>query len=200
MSDFENLALDRKRSPVALILSLIAALFITTALLSGYLYLRKRHQAEVRATQQSQERPAQSPPKAEVIENEALLKGSQAIISGSVRNISQEQLADLSIELELRRRTGAGSEIHTVQVVPDDLAPGQQGDYSLGLDSHSYSGAKILKLRSGSQSSSLAFRTLPGTPRPPERIQQSNTIVIVKPSPRHGEEFINTPDNPSHVP
>src|SRR2546423_6785274 len=200
MSDFENLSLDKKSSPVPLVLSLIAALLITAALLSGYLYLRKKHQAEILATQQAQQQPVQAPPKAEIVENEALLKGSQAIISGSVRNISQEPLADLSLELELKRRAGGDSEIRTVQIAPDDLAPNEQGDYALSLDSHSYSGAKVLRLRSGSQSSPLVFRTLPGNPRPPERIEHSNTIVIVKPSPRHGNEFINTPDNPSRVP
>ncbi len=199
MSDFENLSFDKKSSPAALILSILAALFITAALLSGYLYLRGRHQAEIQAAHQNQEQPAPLPPKVEVVENEPLLKGSQAVITGSVKNISQERLTNLTLELELKRRASGNSEVRAIPIEPSDLAQGEQGNYSLNLDSHSYSGAKILSVKGGAQSSAIVFRTLAGATRPLERTDPS-PIVIKSPRKRGGEEFINTPDNPSRVP
>ncbi|HEX8141744.1 MAG TPA: hypothetical protein VF553_04055 [Pyrinomonadaceae bacterium] len=203
-----HLETEPKRSPIILIAALVCAVAITGALFAGYVYLRRRHAENERAQQQQQQQsqaPTASrptgPPLLQVYEDDALIKGSQALVGATVVNISAETLTDITVELELRRRTGGATETRSLALTPKDLAPEQQGRYALTVLSRDYSYARLIRIKSGARSTDIPFKSLPGAQRPPERPSQPKTVVVPRPTPRKGEEeFINTPDNPSRVP
>jgi hypothetical protein len=200
-----HLETEEKRSPLTLIAAIVCALAITGGLFAGYIYLRRRHAEQERARQQAQA-PAvtkpSGPPLLQVYEDDAMLKGSQAILGGTVINISQETLTDIAVELELRRRGGGAPEIRSVALTPKDLPPDQRGHYELTVLSRDYSHARLVRINSKARTIEIPFKSAQGAQRPPERTPQtSRTIILPRPSPRKGEEeFINTPDNPSRVP
>jgi hypothetical protein len=167
--------------------------------------MRARQLAGVRAAQQAEpEAKVAAPPEAQIFEDEARLKGSQALITGAVRNISDQRLEALSLELELKRRGNAQEvERRKISVEPAVLAPGQEGRYTLSLPSSEWSGARLLNLYSGRRAESIAFKSAVGARRPPERTPQGSPKVVVVPRPKPkggGEEFINTPDDPIRIP
>ena len=201
LHDFE---VESRRSPLFLVVSAICALAVTGALLAGYLYLQRHNAEQTRAKQQAmtpQPKPA-IPPQAQVYEDEAMLKGAQAILGGTVHNISQETLSDLTVELELVRRNDASTERRVLEVVPKDLAPDAQGRYTLSVLKRDYRSAHLVGLRSGADAKQIAFKSAPGAQRPPERTPNATeTVIVNRPPPRKGsgEEFINSPDNPGKI-
>lgn len=145
--------------------------------------------------------PAAPTPEANILIDEARLAKPYAVIGGTVQNISSERLEKLSVEIELRRRSDGSVERRDVAVEPGELEPGKQGKYSLKVLSEEWSGSRIVKLRSGSRAQEVAFKSLPGAKRPPEKIE--GRPVTVNPPARkkpNGDEFINTPDTPYKVP
>lgn len=202
LHDFET---ERKRSPLFLLISALCALAVTGSLLAGYLYLQRRNAERTRATQQAMtppEKPPAIPPQAQVYEDEAMLKGAQAIIGGTVRNISKEKLSDLSAEVELIRRKDGSTERRAVPLEPKDLAPDQQGRYSLSVLKRDYRSAHLVGLKSGAGSAEIAFKSAPGAQRPPERSPKTTeTVIVNQPAPRKGsgEEFINSPETPGTI-
>ncbi len=138
---------------------------------------------------------------AQIFEDEAMLKGSQAVIGGTVRNISESKFEGLDVEIELIRRRGGGTEARRVALTPSALAPGEEGRYALTVPSREWGNARILRLHSATLSADIVYRTAPGAKRPPERIADRQPTIVVVPRPkRQGEEFINTPDNPEKIP
>jgi hypothetical protein len=194
----------RSRSSLIKIISVVLALAISAALLIGFMVWRKRHEELVGISPQAQAskqaRPA-LPAKVQVYMDEAVRKGPQAIIGGTVHNISGENLSNLSLELELTHRKDTGTEVRVLNVEPRDLAPDQKGRYSLTVTGD-YSSVKLLHIKSGANSDEIGFKKAPGAPRPVERAPETTrTIIVNRPSaPKQGEEFINTPDNPSKIP
>ncbi len=183
--------------------AILCALAVTVALFFGYRFFRARQLARVRAAQQTEQAAKiAAPPEAQIFEDEARLKGSQALITGTVRNISDKRLEAISLEMELKRRSNPqASERRQVAVEPGSLAPGEEGRYSLSLSPAEWSGARVSTLKSEGRSEPIAFKTSVGARRPPERLPQGSPKVVVVPRPRpKGEEFINTPDNPVRVP
>jgi len=183
--------------------AIACALAVAGALLVGYRFLRARQLASVRAVQQTEQASKiVAPPEAQIFEDEARLKGSEAIITGTIRNISDKKLESLSLEMELKRRGKAQAVEHRkVKVEPADLAPGEDGRYSLSLVSSEWSGARVLSLNSEGRTEAIAFKSAVGARRPPERLPQGSPKVVVVPRPKSkGEEFINTPDNPTRIP
>ncbi|HEY0098086.1 MAG TPA: hypothetical protein VGB76_03930 [Pyrinomonadaceae bacterium] len=182
--------------------ALACALAVAAALLIGYRLLRARQLESVRAAQQAaQVTKVVAPPEAQIFEDEARLKGSDAVITGTIRNISDKRLEDLSVELELKRRTGQATERRQIDVAPASLDPGAEGRYSLNLRSSEWGGARVLSLNSAKRSETIAFKSAVGARRQPERLPQGNPKIVVVPRPRPtGEEFINTPDNPTRIP
>jgi hypothetical protein len=148
--------------------------------------------------------PAAPAPEAHILVDEAILKKPHAILAGTVQNVGAERLENLSVELELKRRSDGGTEVRTVPVEPASLAPGEKGRYSLRVLSGEWSGSRLLRLRAAGRDADVAFKSAPGARRPPERIPDSRTINVTKEArPRQrsgGEEFINTPDTPVSVP
>ena len=192
----------RGRSSLVKIVSIITALAITAALLIGFLVWRKRHEERVGVEPQTQANPVRPalPAKVQVYMDEPVRKGPQAMISGTVQNISGQALSNVSIEVELTRRKDAGAEVRSLDLEPKELAPEQKGRYSLALTGD-YRSIKLLHIKSGPDSNEIGFKTAPGVARPVERAPEAKTIIVDKPSaPKQGEEFINTPDNPARIP
>lgn len=140
-------------------------------------------------------------PQAHVFVDEAMLAKPYAIIGGAVQNVGKERLEKLSIEIELKRRDDSGVETREIKVEPADLEPGQQGKFSLKVLSEEWSSSRVVGLKGGARSEEVAFKSLPGAKRPPEKMKD-NVIIVKTPSKKKssGDEFINTPDNPYSVP
>ena len=134
------------------------------------------------------------PPAVNVFENEPLLRGSQAVIGGTIQNISNQKLTDLIVEIELTGRDEGGKMLKEMQVTPASISPGEAGSYSLTISNREWAASKIVRLRSRVQAEEVAFNSLPGAKRPPERTPEGKTIIVQKPKPK-GEEFINSPDD-----
>jgi hypothetical protein len=117
-----------------------------------------------------------------------------------VKNTSSEALGPLSVEVELRRRKDGGADVKLIALDPGRLEPQAEGRYSLQLKAQDYGSARIVGLKSGSDSIAIPFTTALGQRRPPE-ILESKTVLVDKPkSSSKGGEFLNTPDNPARVP
>jgi len=174
---------------------------ISVALLSLFI-LSGCQSTQVASQKSAQTRPTPTPaPEANIFVDEAMLAKPHAIIGGTVQNVGGEKLARLSVEIELKRRSDSSLEKREVPVEPGDLEPGQQGRFSLRVLSEEWSGSRVVRLRSGSRSQEVAFKSLPGAKRPPERIKD-NVIIVKTPAKKKegGGDFINTPDTPYSVP
>jgi hypothetical protein len=150
---------------------------------------------------QSPPTATQTAPEANVYVDEAMLARPYAIIGGTVENVGAERLEKLSVEIELRRRGDGGVERREVAVEPGVLEKGKQGRFRLKVLSQEWSGSRVVSLRSGARTQELAYKTLPGAKRPPEKVE-NKTVVVLPPARKKsdGGDFINTPDNPYRVP
>src|SRR5215213_2778526 len=194
--------IKRDRSPVIKVVSILLAVAVTATLLIGFLVWRKRHEESVGIQAPAQPRQAKAalPAKVQIYIDEAVRKGPQALIGGTVHNISGENLTNLSVEIELSHRKDAGTEVRSLNVEPKELAPDQKGRYSLTVTGD-YRSFKLLRIKSGPDSEEIGFKPAQGTQRPTERPPETRTIIVNRPAPpKQGEEFINTPDNPSKIP
>ena len=189
-----------RKSLAAKIWPALLALALTVGLLGGYFYLRGRNQkalAERRA--EAEKAKAVEPPVAQIFQDEVRLAGGQAEVGGKVRNISDEKLEGLSVEIELMSRTGDAKEVRQVSVEPRDLPPGQEGKYSLQIAPKAWSGVSVARLLSAARGGEVAFKPEVGARRPTEG--RPSPKVVVEPRPRQkGDDFINTPDTPVRIP
>lgn len=192
---------DDESSQGRVFVAAICAVLIASTLVAGYLYLRKRHARQVMLAAQAEQPRAvepKGPPKVQIFVDEAILKGDQTLIGGTVKNISNESLDSLSVDLELIRRKGTQTQRASAQVLPSRIAPQGEGRYALSLASAEYGSVKLLGLKEGLNSSSVVYVSAPGQKRPVEKTE-AKTIIVKRPStPNNG--FLNTPDNPSRVP
>lgn len=191
-------------SSLVKIISVVVAVAITAALLIGFLIWRKWHEEKVSSSVQPSQPQAVRPtlpPKVQVLMDEAVRKGSQAIISGTVHNISNETLSAVVVEVELTHRQDGSKEVRPLEVVPNEIGADQDGRYSLTLTGD-YRSVKLLSVKSGPRAEEIGFKTAPGAKRPVERAPETTrTIIVNRPTPpKKGEEFINTPDNPARIP
>ena len=182
-------------------LGILCAIILTATVFGGYMYLRKRHASDTAARVLAETPPAKPvvPAKAQIFVDDAMPKGPQTVIGGTVENISGEQLAGLSVEIDLRKRKDGATDIKNIPLEPSDLPPGQKGRYSFTIVSQDYSSARVLGLKSSSLQAQIPFKTLPGAERPFEKTPDGKTIMVGRPRGR-GDEFLNTPDNPTRVP
>lgn len=189
------------QSRSVILLGMAAAIVVAALLLTGYSILRKRHQQRVLAAQQSEipvSKEPKGPPKVQILVDEALIKGDQSLLGGTVKNISNENLTDLAVNLELVRRRDGGTDKVSAPIEPTQLAPQQEGRYSLQLHAADYLSVKLAGVKSGNNSDLLAYVAGPGQKRPLETTP-SKTIIIGRPNSSKGG-FLNTPDNPGRVP
>lgn len=197
----EEIFVEPKSSLTLKVIAAIAALAVTVLLFVGYAYLRQRHAEDAGSTSTGQA-PGAEPrkePKALIRVDEALLSGGKTTLGGAVKNISNEKLTGVSVELELKRRKDGLAEKKLVMLEPAELEPDQEGRYSLQLQARDYSSARLMALRAGSDSAAVPYTTGQGQKRPPERLESKTVTVDKRASSKRGE-FLNTPDNPARVP
>ncbi len=196
------LQVDEKSSAGSKLVATLCALLVTAILFGGFLYLRKRNAQQRLAATAAQAPPPSNAPKgpakAHILVNEALLKGRQTIIGGTVRNISAERLSALTVALELRRRKDGFLEQTSAAVEPGDLAPDQEGRYVLKLPAQQYISVRLVGLKGGAETALLAYTSASGQKRPPER-NEPKVVTVPRPGSRGGE-FLNSPDDPARVP
>jgi hypothetical protein len=189
------------RSRSVILVGVLVAVIVTGLALAGYSVLRKRHQQRVIAAEQALLPPAtesKGPPKVQILVDEALLKGDQSLLGGTVKNISEANLDNLAVNLELIRRKDGGTDRVSAPVEPSQLAPQQEGRYSLQLHAADYLSVRLAGLQSGKNPDLLAYVAGPGQKRPPERLG-TRTIIVPRPGSSKGG-FLNTPSNPGRVP
>lgn len=173
------------------------ALVFTGGVFAGYLYFRNRHvRQKLAASQAAQTNIPRGPAKAHILVDDALLKGGQTVIGGTVKNISQEKLSDLSVDLELKRRDNGTLERMKVSLSPAHLEPNQEGNYLLKVPAQQFSSVRLASL--SAEATQLVFTTGQGQKRPLERLEPK--VVVVPRPPSRGGEFLNSPDNPARVP
>jgi len=189
-----------QKSLAAKVWPALLALLLTVGLVGGYFYLRGRNERALAQQRAAAEKAkAVAPPVAQVFQDEVRLAGGRAVAGGTVRNISGERLEGLSVEIELKRRTGDGKEVRQVAVEPRDLPPGQEGKYSLQIEPKAWAGVSVARLTSEARGGEIPFKPEMGERRPAEG--RPSPKVIVEPRPRQkGDDFINTPDTPIRIP
>jgi hypothetical protein len=142
-------------------------------------------------------------PEANILVDEPRLVKPYALVGGTVQNVGQQRLEKLSVLIDLRRRDDDTLVRREVAVGPADLAPGEQGKFALKIEPEEFRGSSVVGLRSGAGDRDVAFKSLPGAKRPPERIPDGKVVIVQEPRPKSkggNDEFINTPDTPIKVP
>lgn len=196
--DREEVFIEATESSGLKVAAVVAALLVTALVFAGYAYLRKRQAQSAAPAEQAATLP-KAPPEALILADEALLQGSNTVLAGTVRNISNGKLTALSVELELKQRRSDTVERKQVPLIPADLDPSQEGRYSIQLKAQDYIAAKVVALHTGSQDAVVPYTLAQGDKRPPEKLD-SKTIKIDKPAPGKRSEFLNSPENPARVP
>jgi hypothetical protein len=189
---------EEKRRTQRLLLGMLCAVLLTGAVLGGYMWLRKRHERQVAAAANAEVK--RRAPKVEVFVDDALVNGKTTTLGGTVHNISNENLQNISVELQLRRRVGAGVDSRIVALETTDLAPDARAHYSVQVATDDYISSTFSRVVSGTELAAVPFKALPGNERPPMEPPASKTIVVDKKQPGKHDEFINTPNNPGRVP
>ena len=189
---------EEKRHSRRLVIGFLCALLLTGGVFGGYLYLLKRHERQVAAAQQVVENQKKVT-RVEVFVDDATVNGKTTLLAGTIHNISNEPLHNVAVELQLRRRTGGGVETRSVTPDTTELPPDGRARYTLELPVQNYISATFFRVVAGDDHAEVAFKALPGAPRPPMESPAAKTIIVSRPAPR-GEEFINTPNTPGKVP
>ena len=182
------------------LLAVVCAVGIGAILLVGYGYIRKYHAEKVLASNTPPpvvETGPKGPPLAHVVVDEPTLDKGMTMIGGVVKNISKQELNNLSVVIELRRRKDSGIEESVLPVTPAQLQPDQEGSYSLKVSALEFASIRLAGVKADPQSSLIAYNSSQGKKRTPERLEPKT--IVVKRAGKPGE-FINTPDNPARVP
>jgi hypothetical protein len=197
---FAGVSYDKKSSAVR-IWAAACALLLTGSLLGGYFYLRGRNVQNIDAARQDDQGERQAPPtpRAQVFQDEVLLKGSRAVVGGRVRNVTGDTLEELKVEIELIARDGGGKETRSVQVEPASLRPGEEGRFVLQIVSSEWTGTRVSRLLSEKIQGDIPFKPEIGARRPLERPPTPKVVVVPRPKAK-GDDFLNTPDTPIRIP
>jgi len=190
---------EERRHTRRLLVGVLCALVLTGSVFGGYLYLRKRHERQVAAATAA-DTIKKATPKVEVIVDDAMIEGKKSFLGGTIHNISNETLRNVAVEIQLRKRSGGGLETRIVTPESSELAPDARTRYSLEVAVQDYSSATFSKVLSGDVRTAIAFKAIPGAARPPMEAPGSKTVVVGRPAPPRGEEFINTEKNPGKLP
>lgn len=189
---------EEKRHTRRLLVGVLCALLVTGLVFGGYLFLRKRHERQVAATEALAVK--KNSPKVEVLVDDAVVKGKTTTLSGTVHNISPETLQNIAVELALRRRAGSGIETRVVVTDAAVLPPDGRARYSLEVATQDYSTSTFTRVIGGNDRTPVAFKAMPGNAAPPMESPASKTVVVDKPNSGKRDEFINTPNNPGRIP
>ena len=191
---------QRHDSNRRLLLGIVCAVAITALLVAGYALMRRKHAQRILAENQPPpvtESGPKGPPVAHVVIDEPTLEKGFTVIGGAIKNISDRDLSDLFVVIEMRRRKDSGVEEVSLPVTPPVLQPQQEGAFSLKAAAQDYASIRLAGVKAEPQSTLVAYSSSQGKKRPPERFEPK--VVVVKRSGKPGE-FINTPDNPGRIP
>lgn len=181
-------------------LGVVCAVALTAILLAGYGIIRKYHAMKVLAENTPPpvtDAGPKGPALAHVVVDEPSIVKGVTTIGGVVKNISQQELANLSVVLELRRRKDGGLEESILPVTPSQLQPEQEGSYSVTVPAQNFSSIRLAGLKADPRATLIAYTSSPGKKRTPERLEPKT--IVVKRTGKPGE-FINSPDNPGRIP
>jgi hypothetical protein len=196
--DFEYV--EEKNHTKRLLVGILCALLLTGAVFGGYVFLRKRHERQVAAVQAAAIEAAKHPkPKVEVLVDEPAINGKTSTLGGTIHNISNEQLGNLAVELQLRRRAGSGIETRAISADPGEVGPDGRTRYSVEVPVQDYISVTFLRVVGGDPRTAIPFKAAPGEPRPAMEPPATKQVIVNRPASK-GEEFINTPNNPGRVP
>lgn len=183
------------------VIGFICAALIVCSIFGGYFFLRSRH-AAVTAPVESRNPGAphavREPVKLHVLEDEAYLRRSDAVIGGTIRNVSNQKLPRLLLTVKLQSRDGQTEETRTIAPTPADLEPQESATYSIAVPSAKWRGAKVVVVASDGNPVSESFLSMRGKARPhaappPPIVRTTTTIERPKPT-KKGGEFLNTPE------
>lgn len=181
------------------LLAAVCAVAVTALLLVGYGYIRKFHAQKVIADNTPPpvvDAGPKGPPLAHVVIDEPSLTKGMTTIGGVVKNISKQELTNVSVVIEMRRRKDGGLQESVLPVTPAQLQPEQEGSYSVTMPAQNVASIRLVGLKADPQSALIAYSSSQGKKRTPERLERP---VVVKRSGKPGE-FLNSPDNPGRVP
>ena len=181
------------------LLAVVCAVAVTAILLVGYGYIRKYHAQKIlaNATPPPVESIPKGPALAHVTVDEPTLERGMTTVSGVVKNISNQQLSNVSVTLEFRRRKDGKAEQQVLPVSPGQLQPQEEGAYAAKFPVNDFASVRLAGVQVDPQSSVIVYSSSQGKRRPSERLQPQ--VVVVKRSGKPGE-FLNTPENPGRVP
>jgi hypothetical protein len=183
------------------LIAVVSAIALASALLVGFVVLRKRHDDKLAASRRAEPlAQGNAPPQAQIFQDEVRLKGSGALVGGTVKNVSDAQLEGLSVGIALKGRTPQqGTEERTVSLSPGSLRPGEEGKYTLQISADEWSGAQVVRLHSDARHADVPFKPELGERRPAEKPPAAKVVIEQRPR-RKGDDFINTPDTPIRIP
>ncbi|PYT02952.1 MAG: hypothetical protein DMF60_19840 [Acidobacteria bacterium] len=146
------------------------ALLLVVGLLGGavllYLLVPSVHSrvgslvGQVRGTNAQAAREAAMKPKVQIFPSRLEVNKNMVTARGSVDNISDEPIENLSLEVSMKRGDNAPPEIRSVSVVPNPLPAGQRGTFEFEYDGKrdtGFSGYSITRLFSNG--TEVKFRT-----------------------------------------
>lgn len=179
-------------------IGIICSTFLIIALAGGYFVLRQKQKQQLVTQDRQIIVPPSEPAKIQVFEDEVFLKKSEAVIGGTIENISKEPFGQLQVMIKLLRRNG-DEELRPVVLSSTNLAPGARANYSLRVPTGKWDSAKVVAVAPLDTNISYNFKSMRGKERPTEAppVSVQRTIIVERPKPRgKGEEFFNSPDNP----
>jgi hypothetical protein len=190
---------QEKESNKRKLLAGVCAVAITAILLAGYTLVRRYHAMQVAANTPpaAPEPTPKGPALAHVVVDEPTLDRGMTTVGGVVKNVSDQQLSELVVMLEFRRRKDGKTEQTVLPVTPARLQPQEEGAYAAKFSINEFASVRLAGVHVGPERSLIAYSSSQGKKRTPERLP-SQTIVV-KRAGKPGE-FINTPDNPVRVP
>ncbi|HKP45221.1 MAG TPA: hypothetical protein VJT50_01360, partial [Pyrinomonadaceae bacterium] len=168
--EHEEVFIQASESSSLKFLAAIAALVVTALVFVGYAYVRNRH-AQNNPTEAAAVVEPKLPAQAIIAVDEPLLQGSNTVLGGAVKNVSNDRLDNVSVELELRRRRDGSAERKTVNLNPASLGPSEEGRYSVQLKAQDYVAAKVVGLHAGTDTAALRYSLTAGAKRPAERLE-----------------------------
>jgi hypothetical protein len=199
LHDDSILVEEEKRHGRRLLVGILCALLLTSGIFGGYLFLRKRHERQVAAAAEAARKKALAP-RVEIYVDDPTLNDKKTLLGGELHNISNEPLRDLAVELELTRRNTGKLEKRVVTPEQTELGPDARTRYGLELLVQDYASSRLVRIVSGDSHADTPFKAFPGAPRPPMEAPASKTVIVNRPRPARGEEFLNSPDKPARVP
>jgi hypothetical protein len=182
-----------------ILLGIVCAVAVTALIVAGYAYVRRYHTQRIIAENQpppGTDSGPKGPPVAHVVIDEPTLEKGFTVIGGAIKNISDRDISDVYVIIEMRRRKDSGLEEVALPVTPPQLQPQQEGAFSLRAAAQDYASIRLAGVKMEPQSTLVAYTSSQGKKRPPERFEPK--VVVVKRSGKPGE-FINTPDNPGRI-